>query len=250
LVTFYKAFAFSLPLFFYGFFSGASASFMYDAAFLSWFNVAFTNFPPFVLGLFEQDVDQKSLLRLPELYHAFQKTPSLRFGRFVYFNVLAVWQGFMIYFLTMHGPLEDVMIGGSLFSGSVYFEGNIAALLMCVVINLQMVFVSSFISKYTVGAAGFNIASFFLFFMIANSIDGFFGSDLYNLMPVVFGSPNAYFVVIITALLSFFPTLVFTSFQNFFRPSLLYELKAGLKAGRAVGSTKQFYNQIPMSTLS
>ncbi|XP_062516349.1 phospholipid-transporting ATPase ID-like isoform X2 [Corticium candelabrum] len=65
---FYKNFAFSFAQFFYAWFCGFTAQTVYDAWFITFYNVIFTSLPVLVLGILDQDVDEATCLRYPKLY--------------------------------------------------------------------------------------------------------------------------------------------------------------------------------------
>ncbi|XP_052890781.1 phospholipid-transporting ATPase ID isoform X2 [Anopheles moucheti] len=65
---FYKNFAFTLCHFWYAFFCGFSAQTVFDPMFISVYNLFYTSLPVLALGIFEQDVSDKSSVDYPKLY--------------------------------------------------------------------------------------------------------------------------------------------------------------------------------------
>ncbi|XP_030282282.1 probable phospholipid-transporting ATPase IM isoform X1 [Sparus aurata] len=96
---FYKNFAFTLVHFWYGFFCGFSAQTVYDQWFITLFNIVYTSLPVLAMGLFDQDVDDRTSLRYPGLYKPGQQ--NLLFNKRLFF--LCTLQGmgtsFLLFFI-------------------------------------------------------------------------------------------------------------------------------------------------------
>uniref|UniRef100_A0AAV2L6D2 Phospholipid-transporting ATPase n=1 Tax=Knipowitschia caucasica TaxID=637954 RepID=A0AAV2L6D2_KNICA len=97
---FYKNFAFTLVHFWYGFFCGFSAQTVYDQWFITLFNIVFTSLPVIAMGLFDQDVNDRTSLRYPCLYKAGQM--NLHFNKRHFF--LCALQGLATSFLLFFIP--------------------------------------------------------------------------------------------------------------------------------------------------
>ncbi|CAL4063265.1 unnamed protein product, partial [Meganyctiphanes norvegica] len=65
---FYKNFAFTLCNFWYAFFGGFSAQPIFDAMFMTVYNLFYTSQPVLALGIFEQDVSDGNSIKYPKLY--------------------------------------------------------------------------------------------------------------------------------------------------------------------------------------
>uniref|UniRef100_A0AAY5EQ01 Phospholipid-transporting ATPase n=1 Tax=Electrophorus electricus TaxID=8005 RepID=A0AAY5EQ01_ELEEL len=95
---FYKNLCFILPQFLYQFFCGCSQQPLYDAAYLTMYNICFTSMPILAYSLLEQQIAIEVLLDNATLYRDIAKNAMLRWGPFLYWTVLAVFQGLIFFF--------------------------------------------------------------------------------------------------------------------------------------------------------
>ncbi|KAN0076165.1 SEN1 N terminal domain containing protein [Elaphomyces granulatus] len=65
---FYKNLVWTLALFWYSIFNNFDGSYLYDYTYIVLVNVAFTSLPVIFMGIFDQDVDDKVSLAVPQLY--------------------------------------------------------------------------------------------------------------------------------------------------------------------------------------
>ncbi|KAF5097525.1 hypothetical protein D0Z00_002357 [Geotrichum galactomycetum] len=65
---FYKNMVFTFALFWYGVFSSFDGAYLFEYTFVMLFNLAFTSAPVILLGILDQDVDDRLCLAVPQLY--------------------------------------------------------------------------------------------------------------------------------------------------------------------------------------
>ncbi|KKK13156.1 hypothetical protein AOCH_003583 [Aspergillus ochraceoroseus] len=65
---FYKNLVWTIALFWYSIYNDFDGSYLYDYTYIVLVNVAFTSLPVILMGIFDQDVDDKVSLAVPELY--------------------------------------------------------------------------------------------------------------------------------------------------------------------------------------
>lgn len=82
LYSFYKNVALFMTQFWYSFQNAFSGEVIYESWTLSFYNVFFTFFPPFVLGIFDQFVNASHLDRHPSLYRISQRNTFFRMHNF------------------------------------------------------------------------------------------------------------------------------------------------------------------------
>ncbi|EDQ88909.1 uncharacterized protein MONBRDRAFT_32498 [Monosiga brevicollis MX1] len=136
---FYKNFAYAFVHFWFGFFCGYSAMTIYDAVFISTFNVIYSSLPILVVGILEQDVNDRESLANPHLYEAGPRNILFDRESFYWSLFRGVLHGVVIFFV----PALAVRSGGSFGSDGVlrgdYFTLSfICALLLTWVVNLQL----------------------------------------------------------------------------------------------------------------
>uniref|UniRef100_A0A8C6YEV5 Phospholipid-transporting ATPase n=1 Tax=Naja naja TaxID=35670 RepID=A0A8C6YEV5_NAJNA len=108
---FYKNLCFIFPQFLYQFFCGFSQQPLYDAAYLTMFNICFTSLPIVAYSLLEQHVPIDVLMTFPKLYLNVSDNAMLQLKPFVYWTFLGLFDGcvffFGAYFLFQNASIED-----------------------------------------------------------------------------------------------------------------------------------------------
>uniref|UniRef100_A0A8C8F1S4 Phospholipid-transporting ATPase n=1 Tax=Oncorhynchus tshawytscha TaxID=74940 RepID=A0A8C8F1S4_ONCTS len=95
---FYKNLCFILPQFLYQFFCGYSQQPLYDAAYLTMYNICFTSMPILANSLLEQHICMEVLMDNAALYRDVAKNAMLGWGPFLYWTLLGVYQGLLFFF--------------------------------------------------------------------------------------------------------------------------------------------------------
>ncbi|XP_062998032.1 phospholipid-transporting ATPase IG isoform X2 [Elgaria multicarinata webbii] len=108
---FYKNLCFIFPQFLYQFFCGFSQQPLYDAAYLTMFNICFTSLPIVAYSLLEQHVPIDTLMTFPKLYLNVSDNAMLQLKPFLYWTFLGLFNGcvffFGAYFLFQEASVED-----------------------------------------------------------------------------------------------------------------------------------------------
>uniref|UniRef100_A0A663MNW2 Phospholipid-transporting ATPase n=1 Tax=Athene cunicularia TaxID=194338 RepID=A0A663MNW2_ATHCN len=106
---FYKNLCFILPQFLYQFFCGFSQQPLYDAAYLTMYNICFTSLPILAYSLLEQHINIDTLTSDPQL--KVSDNAMLQWRPFLYWTFLGAFEGlvffFGVYFLFQNSSLED-----------------------------------------------------------------------------------------------------------------------------------------------
>ncbi|XP_036908523.1 phospholipid-transporting ATPase IG isoform X3 [Sturnira hondurensis] len=97
---FYKNLCFILPQFLYQFFCGFSQQPLYDAAYLTMYNICFTSLPILAYSLLEQHINIDTLTSDPRLYMKISGNAMLQLGPFLYWTLLAAFEGTVFFFGT------------------------------------------------------------------------------------------------------------------------------------------------------
>ncbi|XP_054851931.1 phospholipid-transporting ATPase IG isoform X2 [Eublepharis macularius] len=108
---FYKNLCIIFPQFLYQFFCGFSQQPLYDAAYLTMFNICFTSLPIVAYSLLEQHIPIDTLMSFPKLYMKVSDNAMLQLKPFLYWTFLGLFDGFVFffggYFLFHEASLED-----------------------------------------------------------------------------------------------------------------------------------------------
>ncbi|XP_061503845.1 phospholipid-transporting ATPase ID isoform X5 [Anopheles gambiae] len=103
---FYKNFAFTLCHFWYAFFCGFSAQTVFDPMFISVYNLFYTSLPVLALGIFEQDVSDKSSVDYPKLYTPGMTNALFNTTEFIRSVLHGIFSS-LILFLIPYGTYKD-----------------------------------------------------------------------------------------------------------------------------------------------
>jgi len=98
LYSFYKNIAFILVLFWFMFYSRASGQTIYEDWSLAMYNTLFTLFPILLYGVFEQDVNEGSLVRFPKLYQLGPQNKEFNLTLFSLWIFEAIYHSVVIFF--------------------------------------------------------------------------------------------------------------------------------------------------------
>ncbi|CAH7683306.1 putative aminophspholipid translocase [Phakopsora pachyrhizi] len=86
-------------LFFYQFWCGYSTTTLYEYTYLLFYNVFWSLLPVIGIGIFEQDVRERVLSRVPELYSIGRQSKLFTLWKFALYMFEGIYQGFIIYIL-------------------------------------------------------------------------------------------------------------------------------------------------------
>ncbi|XP_031653137.1 phospholipid-transporting ATPase 11C isoform X1 [Oncorhynchus kisutch] len=136
---FYKNLCFILPQFLYQFFCGSSQQPLYDAAYLTMYNICFTSMPILAYSLLEQHICMEVLMSNATLYRDVAKNAMLRWSPFLYWTLLGVYQGLLFFFgvrfLFSNPALQD---NGQVFGNWSYGTIVFTVLVFTVTLKLAM----------------------------------------------------------------------------------------------------------------
>lgn len=141
LYYFYKNFSLTLIELLYAFYNGFSGQILFEEWMISSFNIIFTLLPPFIIGIFEQHADAKSLIALPDLYKEGQMGTLFNTRQFWMWTANSAYHCTLLFFGTFaiygsdvpnsNGQTSDHwVIGTAIFGFLVYFSTLKAALIM------------------------------------------------------------------------------------------------------------------------
>ncbi|KAF5903013.1 phospholipid-transporting ATPase IC, partial [Clarias magur] len=105
---FYKNFAFTLAHFWYSFFSGFSAQIAYEDWFITLYNVLYTSLPVLLVGLLDQDVNDKLSLRFPRLYLPGQQGSLFNYTNFFISLFHGIFTSLIIFFIPYGAFLQTM----------------------------------------------------------------------------------------------------------------------------------------------
>uniref|UniRef100_A0A8C1K120 Phospholipid-transporting ATPase n=1 Tax=Cyprinus carpio TaxID=7962 RepID=A0A8C1K120_CYPCA len=134
---FYKNFAFTLVHFWFSFFNGFSSQTAYEDWFITLYNVCYSSLPVLLVGLLDQDVNDKLSLRFPKLYLPGQQGSLFNYKNFFISLFHGVFTSLMIFFIPYGAFLQTMGQDGEAPSDYQSFA-VVAASSLIITVNLQI----------------------------------------------------------------------------------------------------------------
>ncbi|XP_069749632.1 phospholipid-transporting ATPase IG-like isoform X3 [Narcine bancroftii] len=135
---FYKNLCFILPQFLYQFFCGFSQQPIYDATYLTLYNICFTSLPILLYSLVEQHINIEILKKDPSLYRNIANNALLQWKPFLYWTMLGLFNG-LVFFFGAYFLYDNVSIAAN---GQVYGNwtfGTIVFTVLVFTVNFKLV---------------------------------------------------------------------------------------------------------------
>uniref|UniRef100_A0A8C6NJ18 Phospholipid-transporting ATPase n=1 Tax=Nothobranchius furzeri TaxID=105023 RepID=A0A8C6NJ18_NOTFU len=212
---FYKNLCFILPQFLYQFFCGYSQQPLYDAAYLTMYNICFTSMPILAYSLLEQRISIEDLIEDAALYSENAKNAMLRWGLFLYWTGLGAFHGLVFFFgvrfLFSNPALQD---NGQVFGNWSY--GTIVFTVLVFTVTLKLALDTrhwTWINHFVIwGSLAFYV--FFSFFWGGIIWPFMKQQRLYFVFANMLSSVSAWLVIILLILLSLLPEILLVVLRN------------------------------------
>ncbi|XP_057705607.1 phospholipid-transporting ATPase 11C isoform X2 [Corythoichthys intestinalis] len=216
---FYKNLCFILPQFLYQFFCGHSQQPLYDAAYLTMYNICFTSMPILAYSLLEQHISIQVLLGNATLYREIRKNSMLRWGPFLYWTLLAVFHGLVFFFgvrFLFRNPAlqEDGQVFGNWSYGTIVFTVLVFTVTLKLALDTRH---WTWINHFVIWGS---LAFYILFSFFWGGIIWPFLSQqrLYFVFATLLSSVSAWLVIILLILFSLLPEILLAVFSKPFNP--------------------------------
>ncbi|XP_068609060.1 phospholipid-transporting ATPase IC [Brachionichthys hirsutus] len=105
---FFKNFAFTLVHFWYSFFSGYSAQIAYEDLFITLYNLCYSSLPVLLVGLLDQDVNDKLSLKFPKLYLPGQQGKLFNYKNFFISLFHGIFVSLILFFIPYGAFLQTM----------------------------------------------------------------------------------------------------------------------------------------------
>lgn len=230
---FYKNFAFTFSQFIFGFFCGFTAQTLYDAGYISVYNVIYTSFPVLVLAILDQDVDEGRCIKYPKLYVLGQQNVLFNppiFGRSL---LKGIFHAIVIFFVLM-GCYYQNFYSGDGYEVDYQSYGYIASGALTFVVTLQIALDTLYWTIVTHIAIWGSIVLWFVVTMITATSPFYLsplGYDLLSYLGVAFevlGTGNFYFCCILVLAITLFPVILFRIVQRELQPTTVDDVRLKL----------------------
>ncbi|XP_059535763.1 phospholipid-transporting ATPase IG isoform X1 [Myotis daubentonii] len=217
---FYKNLCFILPQFLYQFFCGFSQQPLYDAAYLTMYNICFTSLPILAYSLLEQHVNIDTLTSDPRLYMKISGNAMLQWGPFLYWTFLAAFEGivffFGTYFLFQNSSLEEnAKVYGNWTFGTIVFT------ILVFTVTLKLALDTRFwtwINHFVIwGSLAFYV--FFSFFWGGIIWPFLKQQRMYFVFAQMLSSVSTWLAIVLLIFISLFPEILLIVLKNVRRRS-------------------------------
>ncbi|EDL42187.1 Atpase, class VI, type 11C, isoform CRA_a [Mus musculus] len=217
---FYKNLCFILPQFLYQFFCGFSQQPLYDAAYLTMYNICFTSLPILAYSLLEQHINIDTLTADPRLYMKITGNAMLQLGPFLHWTFLAAFEGtvffFGTYFLFQTSSLED---NGKIYGNWTF--GTIVFTVLVFTVTLKLALDTRFwtwINHFVIwGSLAFYV--FFSFFWGGIIWPFLKQQRMYFVFAQMLCSVSTWLAIILLIFISLFPEILLIVVKNVRRRS-------------------------------
>ncbi|XP_073476414.1 phospholipid-transporting ATPase IC-like [Aquarana catesbeiana] len=140
---FYKNFAYTLVHFCYAFFCGFSGQTVYDTQFMTLYNLLYASLPVIIVGLQDQDVNDKVSMQCPCLYIPGQKGQLFNYWKFFLTLLHGTVTSVVIFFIPYGAFWQMVKQDGQVNSDYQTFAFTTATTLI-IIVNFQIAIIMSF----------------------------------------------------------------------------------------------------------
>uniref|UniRef100_A0A669AV99 Phospholipid-transporting ATPase n=1 Tax=Oreochromis niloticus TaxID=8128 RepID=A0A669AV99_ORENI len=134
---FFKNFAFTLVHFWYSFFSGYSSQITFEDWFITLYNLAYSSLPVLLVGLLDQDVNDRLSLKFPKLYIPGQQGTLFNYKNFFISLFHGIFVSLIIFFIPYGAFLQTMGQDGEAPSDYQSFA-VVAASSLIFIVNLQI----------------------------------------------------------------------------------------------------------------
>ncbi|KCV68961.1 hypothetical protein H696_04380 [Fonticula alba] len=208
--SFYKNAAFIIVVFWWGYQSGWSGVSLFNDRVMALYNVFYSSFPPLCQALFDFDVQEGVLLRVPRLYQQ-PRDEKINFG--------AVRLGRWMFDGLAQSGLVYLIILGSLnwLDGADLNFGSLSVLASTTVITLVLMRLAIRVRSWTLSifwAFFFSLVLYYLTICTVSALGFIFGGSVLHLLS----SPYAHLVSALAITAALLPAITFGAYRALFMP--------------------------------
>lgn len=233
LVSFYKNIFFVVLLFWYQFYCGFTAEYVYDYMYLLFFNLIFSVIPLLVLGVFDQDLQSRMLIGAPPIYSRGIRQKSYSMQLFGLYVLDAIYQSLVCFFIPLAAYGENGLTASG-YTENKALIGNVMALSVIISCNLYMVINTFSWTIFTFIALPLALVLPLVFLGLYSL---FPSQDLYGTWRV-FLEPIFWVTLTICVVISLTPRILIKYLQTQFEPNDVDISREMSKYGGLVGEAR------------
>ncbi|KAJ3037370.1 hypothetical protein HDV00_001736 [Rhizophlyctis rosea] len=215
LTFFYKNMVWVFALFWYQIYCGFTADILYDYTYLMLYNLLFTSLPSFVMGIFDQCVDAKTAMAVPQLHLAGINQTRFTTLRFIGYVVEALYQSAICFF---SGYFIYQTISPNGFSNDANILGTAVAAFVIVTVNAS---VGAAIKNWTFIVGVVVVGSCVVFFIYVSIWSHIGASTVWKVEAKLFRTWKVWLGLLHVVVLCMAPRLICKAWQGCFNPGFL-----------------------------
>lgn len=214
LSSLYKNLAFVVLLFWYQFYCGFTAQYIYDYMYLLFFNVFFSILPLLMLGSFDRDLSDSYLMKVAPIYRMGIRQTSYSMKLFLYYLLDALYQSVVCFFIPLLA-YQDTAITWTGQPENQTLLGNVMALSIITCTNLYMAMCMYSWVTVSWWALILTITTLFGFVLVYGLIPSemLYGTWRNFLDPIFWGA------MILSIVLALTPRYIFKYVQTILKPT-------------------------------
>ncbi|KAM0796037.1 phospholipid-transporting ATPase [Usnea florida] len=226
LYSFYKNIALYMTQFWYSFQNAFSGEVIFESWTLSFYNVFFTVFPPFVIGIFDQFISARLLDRYPQLYQLGQKGVFFKMHSFwswilngFYHSLLAYFISELIWFWDL--PQSDGKIAGHWVWGTALYTAVLATVLG------KAALITNIWTKYTFLAIPGSLVIWLAFIAVYATVAPKLGisTEYDGVIPRLFTSPVFYLMAVVLPVICLLRDFAWKYAKRMYRPQTYHHVQ-------------------------
>ncbi|KAI3633805.1 hypothetical protein MIR68_008137 [Amoeboaphelidium protococcarum] len=227
--SFYKCITFYATQLIFQLYTVSSGTSLYESWTLALYNLLFTSLPVILIGIFEKDLNEDVLLKVPTIYRLGQQNDS--------FNLVTIAKWFMactihavcLFWIPMSffGLVENDISSGEQ-DTSMYLLGTIVYTAVVFVINFKITMVES--KTWTMPTMFVTILSIVLWFIFQAIYQQMWpkiglGYEAFGLFDALKSQGNYMIIVLLTIVVCLLPDVLMQTMENMIKPSKLTLLR-------------------------
>ncbi|KAJ3270267.1 hypothetical protein HK104_004961, partial [Borealophlyctis nickersoniae] len=212
---FHKNMVWLFVLFWFQFDCGFTANIAMDFTYNMFYNTFFTVVPTMIVGTFDQDVNDRLSMQVPQLYLKGIRQTLFTMERFWVYMGIGIFQSVILYYTATFIYAENTPYPSAL-TGGQEDMGTLMAFGVIITVNLFTAFNTFSWTWITHVGLYLTLAIWIIFIFIYASIPD---NAAYGLIPVMFTSISFYAGFAIMVIVCMFPKMVGKFVQQYFWPS-------------------------------
>jgi phospholipid-translocating ATPase len=214
---FYKNLVWTFALFWYCIYNDFDCSYLFDYTYIVLVNLAFTSLPVIFMGIFDQDVDDKVSLAVPQLYMRGIERKEWSQLKFWMYMADGLYQSIICFFMPylLFSPANFATGDGR----NINDRARIGVLVASCAVLSSNLYIMMNTYRWDWFTSLINVISSLLIFLWTGIYTSFTSSgQFYHSAAEVYGALSYWVVLLLTILISLLPRFTYNSVQKVFFP--------------------------------